>query len=249
MNNKDTILKKAIKRAEMGGFREYWLQLYIKNNYKRLGFDNLKGPFESGYDFEGVYKGKKVVIEAETQSRNFIYHRHDSNEVDILIVLNDDTTDEVLGMPPTEWRKCLPKKIIVVDPEDFVKSTHEIRKNYAVKKQKENKLFLEILPFISIKGAFATLWNLLVEETPYEDKGTPETDAFDEALYLTAIEYIKFYNLDLEKLRKGSVFTRIEVLANDLIKSKRGFNDLTSEEKNFLEDWLEVLGAKYASRI
>lgn len=247
MNNKGTNLKKVVKRAEMGEFREYWLQLYIKNNYKRMGFDNLKGPFEIGYDFKGVYKGKKVVIEAETQSRNFIYHRHDPNEVDILIVLDDDTTDEVLGMKPTEWRKRLPRKIIMVDPEHFVKSTHEMRKNYAIKKQKESKLFLEILPFIGIEEAFANLWNLLGEEIPYE--GTPEADAFEEVLYLTAIEYIKVYNLDLEKLRKGSVFTRIEVLTNDLIKSRRGFNDLSSEEKDFLKDWLEVLRTECSSRI
>ena len=126
MNTNGSNRRQGIARAQKGEFREYWLQLYIKNNYERLGFDSLEGPFETGPDFKGVYKGKKVVIEAETQSRNFIYHRHNPNEVDILIVLNDDNAGEVLGMKPVEWRKRLPKKIILVDPEDFLRSTHEM---------------------------------------------------------------------------------------------------------------------------
>lgn len=247
MNTNGSNRRQGIARAQKGEFREYWLQLYIKNNYERLGFDSLEGPFETGPDFKGVYKGKKVVIEAETQSRNFIYHRHNPNEVDILIVLNDDNAGEVLGMKPVEWRKRLPKKIILVDPEDFLRSTHEMRKDYAIAKSREREAILKLLPFFRIKHAFAILWSLLIEETPYE--GTPEADVFEQAIDSAAIQYIKVYDLDLEKLREGLVFTRIEILANDLIKSRRDFDALTSEEKDFLEDWLGILRVEYGSRV
>jgi len=252
MNNKSPSLDKAVKRAEKGEFREYWLQSYIKDNYKKLGFNSLEGPFKAGYDFKGVYKGKKVAVESERTVKDFVYHGHDLKEVDILIVLNDDCEDVILGMKPTEWKKRLPKKIIKVDPEDFVKATHEMRKDYAIKKQKDRDAFIKLLPFLRIKNAFGKLYDLFVEETEGQKAGRlygPEAKAFDEALDFTAIEYINTYNFNLEKLRKGSVFTRIETLANDLIKSRREFNDLKSEEKEFLEEWLDILHTEYASRI
>jgi hypothetical protein len=40
----------------------------LKTIIRRLGFDSLEGPFETGYDFKGVYKGKRVIIEAEYNS-------------------------------------------------------------------------------------------------------------------------------------------------------------------------------------
>lgn len=248
MNNEGQNLDKAIQRAKKGEFKEYWLQLYIKDNYKKLGFDSLEGPFETGYDFKGVYKGKKVVVEAERRPGEFVKHKHNPNEVDILIILsNEDDGCRIRGMTREKWERHLPKKIIPINPEDFVKSTHEMRKDCAIKKQKEENEFTKLLPFLRIKSAFGRLWNLLIEEIPNE--GTPEYKAFDEALDFTAIEYIKTYNLDLNKLREESVFTRIENLDNDLIKSRREFNDLTSEEKEFLENWVEVIRSEYGSRI
>lgn len=252
MDNKNSNLDEAINRARKGEFREYWLQLYIKDNYKKLGFDSLEGPFETGYDFKGVYKGKKVVSEAERTLKDFVYHRHDPKEVNILIVLNDDCADVILGMKPTEWKKCIPQKIIKVDPEDFVKSIHERRKAYAIGKQKEGELFIGLLPFFRIKSAFAHLYDFFVEETEEQEAERvygPEAEAFDRALDFTAIEYIKVYGLDIEKLRKEPVFTRIENFANDLIKLRREFNNFTSEEKEFLENWLEILHMEYSSRI
>lgn len=275
MNNKDLKLDEAIKRAEKGEFPEHWLQLYIRDNYKKLGFNSIEGPFVTGYDFKGVYKGKNVIVEAERRPGEFVKHGHNPKEVDILIILsNGDDGHRIRGMTREEWEKYLPKKIIKVDQEDFVKSTYEIRKGYAIEKQKERDEFmkslsegekedvksfdshlsikkqkeillnLELLPFHKIKKAFGTLWGLLIEELP--NKGTLEAEAFDEALDFTAFEYIK-----IEKLRKKSWLTRIEflALANDLAKSRKEFNDLTSEEKEFLEDWLEVLRTEYCSRI
>ena len=241
MRPKDSNLEEAVEHAARGEFKEYWLQQYIKKCYRGLGFDSISGPFEKGCDFSGVYQGEKVAVEAETRSRNFLYHRHDPRRVDILVVLNDDTSGEVLGMKPIEWRERLPKKIIVVDPEDFVKETHTIRKEYALKKREERRVLESLFSFFRIKRAFARLWGFLIEEVPYE--GTAEVEAFEGALVSTAVEYIKFYDIDLDKLREELMFTRIEVLA------KRESTNLADEEKEFLSRWLSVLHTEYVSRI
>jgi hypothetical protein len=54
--------------------------------------------------------------------------------------------------------EALPKKIIKVDPEDFVKSTHRLRKDYVIKKQREREAFIELFLFSRIKNAFASLY-------------------------------------------------------------------------------------------
>ncbi|MCQ4574625.1 MAG: hypothetical protein NOU37_05200 [Candidatus Brocadiales bacterium] len=238
--NKNRGLEESIKRAEKGEFREYWLQLYVKANYKKLEFDDLEGPFEHGYDFKGIYKGKRVIIEVERSSRNFVGHGHNPKEVDILIILNDDDTD----------RSLLPKKIIKIDSKDFVLATHERRRDYAIEKQKDIEVFFKMLPFNLIKKALATLWHLLIEEIPSED--TPESDIFEEALKSTTFQYIKFYDINLEDLREqggGRRVTRLECLVNDLMKSNRKIDYLTSEENEFIRLWIEALRKEYSSRI
>lgn len=65
--------------------REYWIQVYVKNRYRDLGFSSLHGPFDTGYDFKGVYQGREVVVEVETSWENFVKHGHDPNEVDVLM--------------------------------------------------------------------------------------------------------------------------------------------------------------------
>lgn len=240
-------LQDTIRRASEGNFREYWLQLYIRDNYSKLGFESLDGPFDTGYDFKGIYEGKRVVVEAETQSKNFLYHKHDPDRVDILIVLNDDTSGTVLRMSSHEWRKRLPKKIIKVDPEDFVKSTYPMRKEYAEKKQCERKAFEGLFPFLNIKSALSILWGLLIEELPLED--SPEAEAFGEALDLTAMEYIKIYDLNIEERGTKPIFSNIEVLANDLVRSRKELDDLADEEREHLKRWLGILQTEYSFRV
>ena len=85
-----------------------------------------------GPDFRGVYKGKKVVIEVERAWWFFLDHRHHLNskfkDVSVLIVL---TSDE----PPKNMMKELPKKIIHIDIDDFVKWWRPRAKTYAKKKR------------------------------------------------------------------------------------------------------------------
>jgi len=148
MGNENSKLKEVMKRAKRGEFGEYWLQQYVKENYKKLGFESINGPFEKGYDFEGIYDKKKVVVEVEKRVEDFIRHKHNPKEVDILIVFNDDILEE-----KPELRKLLPEKIIKVDPEDFVKSIFdwmdisrklvEIR-NSLPENWKDKKLYIQV---------------------------------------------------------------------------------------------------------
>lgn len=235
MNDTDQEFQKTVKRAASGQFREFWLQQYIKDNYKKLGIESLEGPFEVGYDFKGTYQGQEVIVEAERRSRDFLFHKHKAYEVDILIVLNDNSVGDVLGMKPDEWRKRLPQRIIVVDTEDFVSYTYPMRKAYA-----QGKAASELFSIFKIKHALAILWSELEEDIAIED------DLYETALNLTAIEYIRAYDIDLAKFEhEPGWLTRIEALANDLIKSRRDFVSLSVDERAHIEYWLGVLRTEY----
>jgi len=243
MDSDKEAFKRAIFKAKNGDYPEYWLQQYIKENYKQLGFDSIEGPFDTGYDFKGVYQGREVVIEAERALKSFIQHKHDHNEVDILITMNADYKGTVRGKKPTEWKKLLPKKIIVVDPEVFIKKTHEMRKTYAIKKEKQTEMQLFMLPFYSVSRSLRSLYGIITEQEFYE--GTPEDEMLNEAVFNTAVAYFQFHKLDLEFLSKSSIFTKIDILANDLIKSRRTYEQFTEEEKKHIEYWLEFLDLEF----
>jgi hypothetical protein len=248
-NQKSSSFAEVVKRAQAGEFREYWLQRYIQENYKKLGFSKIEGPFEVGPDLKGIYRKRKVNIEAETVAENFIYHRHDPTSVDVLVILSDGRDKDVLGMSPKEWRARLPAKIIRVDAEDFVTSTHEMRKAYALMKQQQAKSLPMKIRFAAIRGSFEILWSALTgEDAPIE--GTPEWDAFKDAASRTAAEYIQLYGVEIgDHFTPNPEFTRIEILANDIIKSHRDFSQLTREEKDFVENWIGVLREHYGSSV
>jgi hypothetical protein len=250
MNDEDAF-QEAVERAKKGDFNEHWLQQYIKENHLKLGFDSLKGPFDYGPDFRGVYKGKEVIIEAERKSSNFIRHKHHikHTQINILIVLCDDKTATVSRMSPLEWRKHLPEEIISIDAEDFVKSTHEMRKAYALMKEEEKEKAWSLMPFHSIKSAFARLWVISQEELPDED--SLEWDVFDLVLADVAMEYIKTYHKNIDELRwnkqtyKDAVFPRIEGLVYILDTGRIDFRALSEEDQQFLAVWLQKLHRKY----
>ena len=92
-------------------------------------------------------------------------HGHDSQEVEVLVVFADDDTDRTL----------LPKKIIVVDPEDFVLKTHEMRKAYAIGEQAKAEVAPARSAFGCLQSAIVGLLSAILCETPQE--GTPEREA------------------------------------------------------------------------
>ncbi len=120
------------KRAKSSDIREYWIQKYIKDNYAKLGFSKIEGPFKVGPDFKGIYKGKKVVVEAERDYQSYISHKHHEDkrfkEVSILIVLNP-------SKPPKGIKNKLPKTIIFINVDDFVEWWRPRVRDYAKTKR------------------------------------------------------------------------------------------------------------------
>ena len=126
--NQPYATKRGRERAENSEIREYWIQEYVKENYAKLGFSDIEGPFEIGPDFKGLYKGKSVVVEVERGWQSFIRHNHHVDEhfaqVSILIVLNP-------SKPSKEKKVQLPEKIIYIDIDDFVAWWPKKVKTYA----------------------------------------------------------------------------------------------------------------------
>lgn len=88
---------------------ERFIQLYVKENPEVFGLENLKGPFQSGPDFKGVWKGKEVDIEVERKYTNYKAHKHHMNStfrnVSILICLDHKkpTLKSMDGLPSNIW--------------------------------------------------------------------------------------------------------------------------------------------------
>ena len=115
--------------------REYWVQMYVKENYRKLGFSTLEGPFDRGPDFQVTYEGCETYAEVEVCCDNYVKHGHPDDsrfnpDVAILIVLERiDPSDEI--------KDQLPKRIIHLDTEDFEKWYCRATREYAIQKEKE----------------------------------------------------------------------------------------------------------------
>ena len=120
--------KDATERAQTSDIREYWIQMYVKESYRKLGFSRLEGPFESGPDFRGVYRNRNAVVEVERDYQSFIHHRHHLDaafsKVNVLVVLTP-------LHPPRDVREKLPKHIVYLDIPDFVEWFRREAKRYA----------------------------------------------------------------------------------------------------------------------
>jgi len=249
----------VVNRAEQGDFKEYWLQRYIAESYEKFGFDSIEGPFEYGIDFIGVYKGNKVLIEAERFPINFVQHGHPT-DVDFLIVFKEEYVGSVKGMQPEEWKKLLPKKIIVIDPKDFIVSTHEMRKEYAIMKEKEKqeqKIKMQqdekereallksgrIVRIYNIPKALTFIWSYLEGEVP--EDGIPEFKSFSKALASTAAIYVRTYDIKNDENGKSPKI-RIENIAYELSFERKINEKLTQDDLEFIDMWIEILQEEYS---
>jgi hypothetical protein len=106
------------RRSWVEEVSEYRIQDYVAENFKKLGFTRIEGPFPQGPDFEGDVEGEATGIEVESEYKNYLIDRHQENpeyaHVGVLVVL--DPTK-----PRGALRSLLPDKIIAIDQEDFEK--------------------------------------------------------------------------------------------------------------------------------
>lgn len=222
--------------------KEYWLQIYIKENYRKLGFSEISGPYDRGCDFVGIRKGKKVFIEAERKPYWFLNHGHNKDDIDFLIVMADDETP----------RELLPKNIIIVDPVDLEEKTRDARRYYAeevapiiqARREAEQKNYKDpgLLMLGQIAHSLRNLYAQVFEEDIYED--TPEDDSMSEAALTVASMYIWRY--DLGKFAKTDKDRQIPMILEIWNRvSKYGTDAISESDWEHLTLWLGLLRNEY----
>ena len=186
--------KDATQRAQTSDIREYWIQMYVKENHEKLGFSRLEGPFESGPDFRGVYRNRNAVVEVERDYQSFIQHRHHLDtafsKVNVLIVLTPSD-------PPTDVREKLPKNIVYIDVADFVEWFRPKAKGYAYTKRTQRMIDL-------VAGEFRRRYMSQCQEKERDMSTCPDCDlcpyfgegTYSEARFVfreMAVEFIVLY--------------------------------------------------------
>lgn len=238
--------KEKVEQIRNGDIDERWLQFYIKICYRELGFSEISGPFDMGYDFRGVKDGKEVVIEAERKPYWFLNHGHNKDEVDFLIVMADDETP----------RKRLPKNIIIVDSEDLEEKTRDARRIYAMnvgpvldalREEKQRAFHDPVLQMLgTITHALRNLYARVFEEEIYED--TPEDDSMREAASVVALQYIRQYDLCSPRGKSKSMpIPQILDIWNRV--SKHGTDDMGKRDQEHLTLWLGLLRDEYVKKL
>jgi hypothetical protein len=87
---------------------EIWLQKYIQEHHRQIGFSDLHGPYKYGADFKGLYAGHPVKIEAEWEYTDYIAHGHTLQFADVLVVAD-------LAPVPQGLKEKLPSIIVNLD--------------------------------------------------------------------------------------------------------------------------------------
>ncbi len=75
---------------------ELEFQNWFKENYKQFGFDSISICNNTFPDFIMIQEGKKISLELETYSSNFLLHKHDSKKVNKVLCIIEDIK---LGIP------------------------------------------------------------------------------------------------------------------------------------------------------
>lgn len=97
--------------------QECWAQQYVREEFRRLGFSKIDGPFSRGPDFRVLYKRRWVWVEVETRWQNYLTHAHNSNpvftNVHFLILLSEED-------PPVHALSTLPPEVIHINQKHFL---------------------------------------------------------------------------------------------------------------------------------
>ncbi|MEK6875685.1 MAG: hypothetical protein AABX30_03300 [Nanoarchaeota archaeon] len=115
---------------------------WFKKNYKKIGFSKLIRYNPKGFpDFIMESKGKKIRIELEIKSSNFILHKHPVNKVDKVICIKKDVN---LRVPIIELKKF---KLVRFDKDVTNSIKHQI---YKLIKKKKIVTSSELAKFLKI---------------------------------------------------------------------------------------------------
>lgn len=115
---------------------------WFEFNYHLFGFDKITKKREYKFpDFQVLYEGKKIEVELETLSSNFILHNHNPKKVDLVICLIKDKNI------PVKTIEISPFKLIGGDIITF-KGERELWIDFVAKIKKDKKKVWEVLKLL-----------------------------------------------------------------------------------------------------
>ncbi len=147
------------------------LKLWFKKNYKKLGFQKILRYDQMRFpDFIVLENGKKVRVELEIKSSNFILHNHSTKKVDKVICIEKDVQ---LKVPIIELKNfklvgkllkspySYEKQISNIMKKETVVTSSEIAKLMKINWSTANRYLTELLmngTLRRIKKEGVTLW-------------------------------------------------------------------------------------------
>jgi predicted HTH transcriptional regulator len=118
------------------------LNNWFKKNYKKLDFSKIFRYDVGGFpDFIMLRGGKKVRVELEVKSSNFVLHKHPANEVDEVICIEKDVD---LKVPITELKNF---KLAAFDKQSSYSMTNQI---YDLFRKEKIMTASEVVKFLKV---------------------------------------------------------------------------------------------------
>jgi predicted transcriptional regulator len=189
------------RRSWLDDVSEHDIQRYIEENFGRLGFEEIDGPFVRGPDFRGKVEGRDTAVEVEKECRNYLEHGHHLDPqyqpVDILVVLDP-------AIPRGAMRALLPPKIVAIDRDDFEEWLLE--KQEAERRREETlRRRFDGMEIQIVRGGEVFFSSDL--NSPKEDLGdTPEDEKYSSLVeYFSLVANERRAKVIRELIRRGSM--------------------------------------------
>jgi tetratricopeptide (TPR) repeat protein len=154
--------------------------------------------------------------------------------------------EHALGMIDRGLR--IPRPSPFIRLENFLNdrcSASMVKKEQKQAQKLKSKEQAEISRFNSIRNSLSRLWSLFYK-APKE--GTPEFWTLFLALEVTTFRYFEKNKMAIRKL-KAATPTELEMLADNLIKGSRTFQNLSDHEKSLIGKLIEEIRVEFRSRL
>jgi hypothetical protein len=146
--------------------QERWAQRYVHEEFVRLGFSKVEGPFNRGPDYRVLYKRRWLWAEVETRWKNYLAHRHPVNpafnSTEFLILLSAEA-------PPQSTLDHLPRRIVHIDRDHFLSWYEKAAKPELLGKEFGIRVGV-------IAGAMQRHWTTICSDVDREMSTCPDCD-------------------------------------------------------------------------
>jgi hypothetical protein len=197
--------------------QERWAQRYVQEEFERLGFTEVDGPFGRGPDYRVFCKRRWAWAEVETRWKNYLLHQHHFNPAfdgtKYLVLLSAED-------PPANARSLLPPKIVHIDREHFLGWYEKAAKPELLGKAFQTRAVI-------VAGAMQDHWTTICSDIDREMSVCPDCDScayFGNGMFGEATPF--FHNLAARLLLSTGL-------------SKEGKADLRQVESAILQRFVE----------